>query len=377
MQIIKEKSTLSFMRRMTLLQRVIFRFNHKLLDWRNRLLIIRKESEARLLGKRFKCCALSGESNYNICINADMSVSCNCNDIYGDGRLGNLRRQTFDEVFAGDKAMQMRQSLMAGRLPITNCRSCPELIMVSEAVARNAVKEFALPKLGIMMENTAACNLSCLGCWRSFRSMEREQMSLEDLRTVAKTLRQIGCKKLAYFSLGEPFLSKRILQELEIIREVMPDLVVHTSTNGVMIDTDAKRDAAMLMNCITFSLDGCSQETAEKYQVGIDFDAAYENMCRLVAHRERYCPDGGPLIIWKYVVFNWNDLPEHLEEVQRLACKANVDVLQFCGTGNPIHAISWRYKTAPYWRRLAPINGNIRLVFLRNVQEKYAAVWES
>lgn len=360
---------------MSRFQRMVFYINRKIFALRDRLLRFFIEGNVRIRGESFKCRALTGESNYNICINADMSVSCNCNDILGDGQLGNLRQNSFEEIFTGTKANKMRRILMKGRLPIANCRSCPELMKVSKKISYDSSKNYSLPKHGIMMENTAACNLSCLGCWRTLRPLKRLKMSLDDIRIVANTLKDMSCEKLAFFSLGEPFISQNILQELTIIRSLIPEIVIHTSTNGVMIDSDEKREATMHLDCITISLDGCSQEIAEKYQVGIDFNKAYENMCNLIKYRDKHYLEKGPLIIWKYVVFNWNDHPEYVEKILSLAQQARVDMLQFTGTSNPIHGISWRYKLAPYWRKLASLENNIRVVFLRDVKEQYYAIW--
>lgn len=45
----------------------------------------------------FYCNALLGQSTYNICINCDMTVSCNCQDYDGSGHVGDLRTHTFEE----------------------------------------------------------------------------------------------------------------------------------------------------------------------------------------------------------------------------------------------------------------------------------------
>jgi hypothetical protein len=56
---------------------------------------------ARARGQKFVCEALSGRSEYNISINADMTVSCNCNDQDGAGQLGDLDSHSFGEIFSG------------------------------------------------------------------------------------------------------------------------------------------------------------------------------------------------------------------------------------------------------------------------------------
>ena len=82
------------------------------------------ELRARVRGRVFHCAALAGESNYNISINADLSVSCNCQDRDGTGRIGDLNTHTFEEIWTGPKAEAFRASMAAGKLPITWCSNC-------------------------------------------------------------------------------------------------------------------------------------------------------------------------------------------------------------------------------------------------------------
>src|SRR5205823_3023278 len=112
-----------------------------------------------------------------------------------------------------------------------------------------------------MVENTSACNYECTGCDRSLvaDNWKKRQMSLEEMERVALQIKALGIKQVAFFKLGEPFLSKHVKQELEILRRHNPEILIHTSTNGTLINTPEKLDAAMLMDHITFSIDGPDQ----------------------------------------------------------------------------------------------------------------------
>lgn len=321
-------------------------------------------TRAKLKGQRLKCRALSGESSYNICINADLTVSCNCNDIHGNGRLGSIEDGTFAEVFAGERAMDFRRQLARGEVPISECATCPELAFVSKQEADDAVTNYKMPTKGLLFENNAACNLACVGCGRALRPLKRLKMRIESVRDVFLELHALGVEQVCYFSLGEPFMSSNILEEMKVIRQTAPGIAITTSTNGVLLDTDAKRDAALQMDAITFSVDGCSQETANQYQVGIDFEVAYENLCKLVAYRDQ-AGNEKPRITWKYIVFNWNDRKHHLDTTIELARAANVDQLVFVFTLNPYYGVSHRFLHAPYWRAFAPMKNKSRVRKLR------------
>ena len=134
--------------------------------------------KAKLSKKVFACRALHGDSNYSICINSDMTVSCNCQDNDGSGLLGDMKEQTFAEIFFSCRAMSFRESLSRGELPVTNCWACGELMLVDSAKSKEQLNTARLPTKGVMLENTALCNLSCLGCDREMLLRTRAQKSL-------------------------------------------------------------------------------------------------------------------------------------------------------------------------------------------------------
>jgi MoaA/NifB/PqqE/SkfB family radical SAM enzyme len=166
---------------------------------------------------------------------------------------------------------------------------------------------------------------------------------MDNLSRVTPLLASLGLKKLFYFNRGEPFMSSRIDEELKTIRADNPDLHICTSTNGTLLNSDAKRDAALQMNEVEFSIDGCDQKTLQRYQKGGSFERSYKNMKALVQYRDSRDLKK-PIIEWKYVVFNWNDRPEHIQKAIALAKDAGVDYISFWPTNSPFYGISLRYK---------------------------------
>ena len=94
----------------------------------------------RLRKEGFYCTALRGESDYNISINSDMSISCNCDDVFGRGYLGSLHEHSFQEIFSGPIAMRFRKELAAGRIPILECVKCWELKKTSKLLLQEALE---------------------------------------------------------------------------------------------------------------------------------------------------------------------------------------------------------------------------------------------
>jgi uncharacterized Fe-S cluster-containing radical SAM superfamily protein len=333
------------------------------------LRVLRKagiELSARAAGRRFYCNALTGDSDYSISVNSDMSVSCNCQDYDGTGRIGDLSRQDLAEIFSGAVAASFRVKLSEGKLPIPACAACRELRQTERERAARYVGNYHIPRRGIMVENTISCNLNCTACFRSRVMSEREKssLSLDDVRKISSLLREEKIGKLSYFNLGEPFLSPRIHEELKIIREENPSLDVHVSTNGMCVEGEGRSQAALLLDHITFSIDGASTKIARKYQRNADFDRSYRNMKNLVQLRDAG-GTGKPLVEWKYVLFRWNDNKREVRRAIELAREAGVDLISFWPTNSPLYGISLRYRFGGYVRRVGEKGLNRREVFLK------------
>jgi wyosine [tRNA(Phe)-imidazoG37] synthetase (radical SAM superfamily) len=211
-----------------------------------------------------------------------------------------------------------------------------------------------------MVENTVVCNFKCLACDRGVVDTRLRKngraggrlMSLEDIDIVSKTIHTYGIEQVCYHNLGEPFLSRDILQEMQTIRKLNPNTRIIVSTNGTFIQEEDKMQAAMLFDYIYFSIDGASQATVEKYQVGGTFKVSLENMRQLVKYRDEQ-QLSKPVIEWKYVVFEWNDSEEEINRAISLAKYANVDKISFYRGGMPDgKGESSRFVVSPFFSNL-------------------------
>ncbi len=318
------------------------------------------ETKARLQNKIFYCNALQGMSTYNISVNCDMTVSCNCQDDYGEGILGDLSRTSFSDIFGGPAANAIRAKLAEGILPLRTCSRCFELRTVTKAQAPHARGRRAAPQ-GIMVENTSECNLHCVACNRTSIAADRRtrRMSMDDIRIVSSTIRDNGIKRIHFFKYGEPFLSPTVYEELKIIKEQNPEVIIVISTNGAAINTRERRDAALLADHIYFSIDGVSDETLTRYQRGGSFAKAFGNMREVIRLRNAR-GQKLPFVEWKYVLFNWNDRPHMLAAAKALAKEAGVDVISFCPTNAPYYGKSWRFYVSPFFKKETVKRWNVR-----------------
>ena len=298
---------------------------------------------ARLRGERFYCGALSGTSDYNITINCDGTLTCNCHDYDGSGNLGDLNQQSFKDVFFGVKAQSFRDSLANGKLPIRTCAHCGDLRRIKKS--RLPEIKPRLPYRGLLLENTVRCNIDCIGCDRVQAAGLRKtkQMELDKVAQMADLVKDLGLQQLFYLNLGEPFLSPNIGKELSLLREKNPDCRIVISSNAIILNTDAKREAAMYASQIFFSIAGIDDAMLKKYEHGGSFEKAYENLKAIVAYRDARGLKR-PVLEWKYLLFNWNDRRWMIERAIEMAKEARVDAISFWPTNNPFYGWSYRYR---------------------------------
>jgi MoaA/NifB/PqqE/SkfB family radical SAM enzyme len=317
------------------------RFNWVLSDYLRKALKRYLEWSALLRGQRFHCRALEGESEYNITVNCDLTVSCNCQDYDGSGHLGDLNKQSFKDVFFGPVAQRFRDDLARGKVPIMSCTRCGDFQRVPKS---KPIPQPRLPYRGMLLENTVRCNIDCIGCDRQSAARIRTtmQMDMEKLSRMADLVHDLGIQTLCYLNLGEPFLSPNIGQELPLLRRKNPDTSIWISTNGIVLNTDAKREAAMYASHIYFSIAGINEEMLKKYERLGNYEKAYGNMKALVDYRNARGLSQ-PLIEWKYLLFNWNDHRRTIERAIELARAAGVDIISFWPTHNPFYGFSYRY----------------------------------
>jgi MoaA/NifB/PqqE/SkfB family radical SAM enzyme len=320
------------------------RFNWRVSDVIRRAMTLWLEIRAKVSGRGYYCNALCGESEYNITINSDRTVSCNCQDYEGKGHIGDLRNNSFEEIFFGPVAQKFRDELAKGKIPIDTCARCGDLKRLAKG--NTGAPKVRLPYRGILLENTVRCNVDCIGCAREgaavIRVNKQLQMPLNELSDMADLTARLGMERIFYLNLGEPFLSPNVCQELPILRQKNPKANILISTNGVLLNTDAKREASLNVSQILFSLHGINNDMLAKYMHRGKFDEAYKAMKELVAFRNARGAKE-PVVEWKYLLFNWNDHPQHIARAIEMAKEAQVDILSFWPTHNPFYGMSWRW----------------------------------
>ena len=327
------------------------------------------------------CKALYGESDYYICINSDLTVSCNCQDYDESALIGDLKESSLEEIFHGKIAQHFRSQLAGGNMPISQCSRYFGIKPTTRKKAYEKSRNWKLPRKRIMVEYTVLCNFSCVACDRSIVSARHREngrsggrlMYLKDIELIAIEVRKHSIERVYYFNQEKPFLLRGIHEEMQIFRTYNPDTKIIVSTNGSSIEGEDKIQAATLFDVVYFSIDGSNQGSVVKYQVGGIFERSARNMNHLVIYRDSNQLTI-PSIEWNYVFFEWNDFEEEITRTISIAKEANIDKLCFVKGGMPgPKGESKRFIVFPFFRKLGTLGWQGRELILRNTFDGAAA----
>ncbi|MGA2527105.1 MAG: radical SAM protein [Smithellaceae bacterium] len=279
-------------------------------------------------------------------------MACGVESYTSDTWIGNFSDQTLDECLNGPSAQRLKQSLARGRLPLLSCVVCRSLRCCPSGEAEQHEKEHGVPRRDLLVENTVRCNIDCQDCPRLREVKLRKKMTLsdEDMEKISREVSRLGLEQISFLAAGEPFLPRNVLEQIKILRQHNPIARIVTSTNGTMLDSDEKREAALLLDEVMFSIHGCSEASVARYQRKGSFEKAYNNMKDLVAFRNAR-EQASPIIEWKYVLFNWNDRREMIMKAVQLAEEAGIDRIIFWPTTRPLMGISWRWYFGQFLRQ--------------------------
>jgi pyruvate-formate lyase-activating enzyme len=265
-----------------------------------------------------------------ICVLANGDIVCSCHDSAGKQVYGNVYRDRLADVYNGP----IYQDLRRWQLTAKPDAWCPVLQAecsgrVSRATPRDGLTGRVVRKL--QLEPTSYCNLKCPACPVTnfhtdpgFRDDRANILPLEVMLSVVDQLPAL--EYILFYDYGEPFLHKDAIPFLQTVRRQRPDILITTSTNGLALN--AKKIEALaagpLIDLIVFSIDGAWQESYARYRVNGNLQRALANMEALVRACERAGTAERVQIIWQYILFEWNDSDEEVDEARRRAADIGV-----------------------------------------------------
>jgi pyruvate-formate lyase-activating enzyme len=190
-----------------------------------------------------------------------------------------------------------------------------------------------------VVELTVKCNLRCNGCMQSRTNfMEYRARPFADVEALTDFLGAAEkISQIRLYNYGETFLHPRALDICEFLREAGLNGVTDIATNGLLLNDKKKRERLIRSGLLAliFSIHGGSQESASRYMTeAFDFKKMMRILADLKAIRDGLGRDS-PKLVWRYLLFEWNDSDEETGKALERAAALGLDKLDFGLVGFP------------------------------------------
>ena len=143
---------------------------------------------------------------------------------------------------------------------------------------------------------------------------------------------------LLFYIDGENYLHPEATKMTRYARQVNPKLQILTSTSGLLFcGTESQIEFVRSgVDIVIFSIDGANQESYSRYRKGGNFATALNNMRGVVKQKQRLGTD--LVVVWRYILFKWNDSDEEMDRARFLAAEIGVDSLTWLVTTTVNHS---------------------------------------
>jgi len=219
----------------------------------------------------------------------------------------------------------MRRELAAGRVPWPGvCERCgffrPQEPYRSRPTHRITT---------FQVETTLRCTLACPGCTRLDEIRTRSgpaSLTVDRFEQVLTTAAAEGVhiECIEYCGHGEPLAHRDFHRFVAAARRILPHTRQRLITNGNYSYRAVIQDQHV--DEIIVSCDGATAATYPIYRKYGDFAVVQAFIADAVRATPRPC------VVWKYILFDFNDSTPELERAQDLAMAHGVDVLLFVVT---------------------------------------------
>jgi hypothetical protein len=255
-----------------------------------------------------------------------------CYDDAGDrtilGQVSTAEDWSIQSVFGNASYGHVRGCLSQGRTPWPDlCKTCAVFRPnenFSDSVASRIIKQ-------LLIEPSLACSLRCPACSQFDQIRHRPKpfrMPPELFRAALRSLRRerYDVREIEYCGQGEPLNQPRLREFVALGREYFPSAPQRLVTNG---NFDYERLlGGTAIDEIYVSCDGLYQHSYAQYRVGGDVNRVLQFMADIPKE-----VDGRrQKVVWKYIVFEFNDSDAELCAAQEKAVDLGVDCLLFVFT---------------------------------------------
>jgi hypothetical protein len=256
-----------------------------------------------------------------------------CNDDAGERvLLGRIDAEsaswTIRDIFCNEHFDRIRRSFPADQVPWPGvCENCA--FFRSGEAYTDKIRQNILRKLQV--ETSLACNLSCPCCVNALQVRSRSKPHIMQLRVFEKLIRSIRLEgftlgEIEYCGQGEPLMNPQFSDFVALAREQLPETRQRLITNGNFDYSKTVKN--QFIDEIFVSCDGVFQDGYAQYRVRGQVHKPLTFMQNVPSHVN----GRKQLLVWKYILFEFNDSDEELIAAQDRANDLGVDILMFVFT---------------------------------------------
>lgn len=204
---------------------------------------------------------------------------------------------------------------------------------------------FAQEKVGavesVRLEACTLCQLRCPACWR-ITAPERFNYGYLKFNNYKKFVDKYNIRKVSLAQQGEIFLNPELDKIIKYSYEKGIQLDAQEGVNGNDIsDKVAKYLVKYNFGKISFSIDGITQDSYEKYRVGGNLEKVLENINKIKFYKRKY-RSNNPELVWQFIVFGHNE--HEIPKAKELSVKWEMPLsfmANWAPTFSPIKNVKW------------------------------------
>jgi hypothetical protein len=276
-------------------------------------------------------------------VTCDGTVVCGCADPFNERPVGDLSRASLLQIWNGPEMAEARAAIAEGR-PGAICRGCG---LGQDVPAPVAVSVPPAPRR-LLVEPTIVCNLRCPieSCEVNNSASPPRTRRFLDLAEFQRAIDEVGphLERVQFYNYGEPFLHRGTVAMVRHIKERFPRVWVDTSTNGHFFQNDERRrdivDSGI--DRLIFSVDGATQKSYARYRKGGELQRVLDAMAGIIGYRTLR-GRAKPEVMWRYILFEWNDSFWEMRRARKLARQIGVDALCW-HLSLPVEGASRKYR---------------------------------
>lgn len=237
------------------------------------------EKAKEKLGKPLKC-AMPFEKAY--IFSKGYVYNC-CPALINLYAIGNIFEQEFDEIWNGEKARKIRQSILDGNFEYCSLDNCvfnldkDEKFLFDYSLYQSDIAP--LPKhFELNIDKT--CNARCIMC------RDKKEYCLEDVKKFeniidSKIIPILKNAETVYLNgAGEVFASKLCKNLIKKITQTYPKIRFELITNGILATEENIKELGLKgrLKSVEVSIHAVTKETYDKIVRGGDFNAVMKNL---------------------------------------------------------------------------------------------------